>query len=383
MKGTILSIEVNNTGINNHINYVQNNKVVPFKSNSIPSDSIELSTKKKELSTWSKIGIGVGIISIIGLGAELIWGKGKHLKSIWEKISSKKSSKKPNSGEKPKTTGINTLSRIADFKNIEEAKAWFESIGIKTNFVDIGEKHLPMINSINDDIQKLKELGVKCPQPEILNILDFRNTKELENLYRNMKYPLRNYDPYGHAFAVRDNNGKYNIFINSFRYEERPFMHEMGHMNDKIGRNSFWEAIGINGSDFADKELEILGQDLKIYRDSKTNFTTIFNKLNSQYAFPDKDGYSYKLNISKMLEKMQNETGCYDPYEITEQIAYVFDGLANGKQYSDLVMLFYDFAGGARIPNLKIKNMKYDDYIESLYNNKDLIRQLREFIEII
>ena len=81
MKGTILSIEVNNIGINNHINSVQNNKVVAFKSNTIPSDSIELSTKKKELSIWSKIGIGVGIVSIIGLGAELIWGKGKHLKS--------------------------------------------------------------------------------------------------------------------------------------------------------------------------------------------------------------------------------------------------------------------------------------------------------------
>ena len=153
-------------------------------------------------------------------------------------------------------------------------------------------------------------------------------------------------------------------------------------MNHVVGRNSFWEAKGINGCDFADKELEILGQNVKIYRSPKTQFHIIFNKLNSKYAFPDKDGYSYKLNINKMLLKMQNETNCYAPCEIKEQVAYVFDGLANGKQYSDLVMLFYDFAGGARIPNLKIKNMKYDDYIESLYNNKDLIRQLRECIEL-
>ena len=45
-------------------------------------------------------------------------------------------------------------------------------------------------------------------------------------------------------------------------------------------------------------------------------------------------------------------------------------------------MLMYDMNGGGRVPNRVIKDMKYDDYIESLYNNKDLIRQLRECVEI-
>ena len=45
-------------------------------------------------------------------------------------------------------------------------------------------------------------------------------------------------------------------------------------------------------------------------------------------------------------------------------------------------MLYYDFAGGARIPNLKIDGKTYDEYIESLYNNKDLSEKLKQNIKI-
>lgn len=62
---------------------------VAFKTNPLPQDKVEISSKKKGLSDGAKIGIGVGIIAVVGLAFELIWGKGKHLKSFWEKISGK------------------------------------------------------------------------------------------------------------------------------------------------------------------------------------------------------------------------------------------------------------------------------------------------------
>ena len=55
----------------------------------MPNDKVELSAKKKEISNGAKIGIGISIATVIGLSAELIWSKGKHLKSLWEKIIGK------------------------------------------------------------------------------------------------------------------------------------------------------------------------------------------------------------------------------------------------------------------------------------------------------
>lgn len=107
-----MSIEINSIK-QNQINTANNSKIIAFKSKPIPNDKVELSTKK-ELSNGQKIGIGIGIASFVGLGVELIWGKGKHLKSLWEKISGK---------------GVN---------NVDEGKKYLDKIDdIKENFSKI------------------------------------------------------------------------------------------------------------------------------------------------------------------------------------------------------------------------------------------------------
>ena len=83
-----MSIETNSIN-QNQIQTANNNKVVAFKSKPMPNDKVELSAKKKEISNGAKIGIGISIATVIGLSAELIWSKGKHLKSLWEKIIGK------------------------------------------------------------------------------------------------------------------------------------------------------------------------------------------------------------------------------------------------------------------------------------------------------
>ena len=88
--------------------------------------------------------------------------------------------------------------------------------------------------------------------------------------------------------------------------------------------------------------------------------------------------------VNDIVNRMNEETNCYKPESLSEQVAYVFDGLVKGeKTFSDEVMLYYDFAGGARIPNLKIGGKIYDEYIESLYNNPDLIQKLKDNIKIL
>ncbi len=72
-----------------------------FKSNPIPQDKVEISSKKKGLSDGAKIGIGIGTLTLIGVGIY----KRKSLKKFWEKIigkGGKKPPEKPNKPSEPK-----------------------------------------------------------------------------------------------------------------------------------------------------------------------------------------------------------------------------------------------------------------------------------------
>ena len=161
----------------------------------------------------------------------------------------------------------------------------------------------------------------------------------------------------------------------------------MGHANHFRGHDSFWEAKGLINQDFADKQLDILGQDIKIYRGT-SDFKNIFqfnpDNNSAKFAFPNQDRETRFIYVNDIVNRMNQETSCYKPESLSEQVAYVFDGqVKENKTFSDEVMLYYDFAGGARIPNLKIKGKTYDEYIESLYNNKELVQKLRDNIKIL
>ena len=271
------------------------------------------------------------------------------------------------------------------FKNIEEAKKYFENRGIDTVFRDVKEENLEQLNRIKDDLIKLKNSGVKIDKPKTLTVSDWHKAEEYEELCRQRGISVERKENY-HAFCVGDRSGESHVFINSSHPSADVFRHEMGHANHYRGHDSFWEAKGVKSADFADKQLELLGQDIKIYRGTN-DFKNIFHFKPEQesvkFAFPNQNMETRYAYVNNIVDKMNEETNCYSPKALGEQVAYVFDGLVKGDSFSDEVMLYYDFAGGARIPNLKIKGKNYDEYIESLYNNSELIQKLRDNIKIL
>ena len=268
--------------------------------------------------------------------------------------------------------------------NINQAKEYFEKLGIDTIFKDVTEEHLPMLNRIKRDIAKLTELDTKFKKPDSITISDWKKVSEYEELCRKRGVSVERRENY-HAFCSGDSEGRSHIFINASHPQTDVFRHEMGHANHHRGHDSFWEAKGIKQHDFADKQLEILGEDMKIYRGAG-NFYNIFHfnpdESQRKFAIPNQDLETRFVYIKGILNKMQEETNCYAPESISEQVAYIFDGLVRGKKYSDEVMLYYDFSGGARIPNLKIEGKNYDEYIETLYNNAELIQKMKDNIII-
>ena len=275
------------------------------------------------------------------------------------------------------------------FKNINDAKEYFENLGIDTIFRDVTDEHLPLLNRIKDDLIKLKELGVKIDKPKTLTVSDWHKAEEYEELCRQRGITVERIEDY-QAFCQGDKSGANHVFVNSSKPGTDVFRHEMGHANHHRGHDSFWEAKGIKNHDFADKQLEILGKDIKVYRDGpveNVELNNIFHltlKNDGRGIFPTSDKETRYVYCSDILAKMQQETSCYKPKSLSEQVAYIFDGLIKGnKTFSDEVMLYYDFAGGARIPNLKIDGKTYDEYIETLYNNPELIQKLRDNVKIL
>lgn len=274
------------------------------------------------------------------------------------------------------------------FTNIDEAKKYFENLGIETEFRSVTNEYLPQLNRIKDDLRKIKEMGVKIDKPDSITISDWSNAAEYEELCRKKGITIERKEGY-FAFCAGAKDNKSHIFINSSKPTSDVFRHEMGHANHYIGHDSYWESKGIKNYNFANKQLELLGENIKVYDAGPVHdkpvyniFHLSFNNAGSRFVFPTTERETRYIYTKNMLDKMQAETNCYSPDAIGEQVAYVFDGLLKGKKYSDEVMLYYDFAGGARVPNLKIDGKSYDDYMESLYNNKELIAKLTENIKI-
>ena len=271
------------------------------------------------------------------------------------------------------------------FKKVDEAKKYFENLGINTEFRDVTDEHLPLLNRIKDDLKKLKELDVKFKKPDTLTISDWHKAEEYEELCRKRGITMERREEY-HAFCQGDEKGGNHIFVNSSKPNTDWFRHEMGHANHLRGHDSYWEAKGIQNHDFADKQLELLGQDMKIFRGTN-DFKNIFHfspqNNSTRFVFPNQDMETRYVYVKNVVNRMNEETHCYSPHDLDEHVAYVFDGLVKGEKFSDEVMLYYDFAGGARIPNLKIDGKSYDEYIESLYNNAGLVQKLRDNIKIL
>lgn len=85
-----------------------------------------------------------------------------------------------------------------------------------------------------------------------------------------------------------------------------------------------------------------------------------------------KTGLSREQVLEKLTSKLSSEVKSYNPMA-DESFADMFSLMIDGKQYSKGAMLFYDMAGGARIPNKVINGMKYDDYICKLYEDAENI----------
>lgn len=75
--------------------HIQQNKPITFRSQTVPvenyqQDTVEFEKKKQYLSVGIKAAIGIGVATFLAVGADFIFGKGKHVKNLLGKLKGNK-----------------------------------------------------------------------------------------------------------------------------------------------------------------------------------------------------------------------------------------------------------------------------------------------------
>lgn len=384
------------------------------ESTEIAKEIGEIATEKMQsfrlASIQAEISKTKSVDELIALN-EKLKSQGRYLESDHNEVKELLNARARELSEQRHSTShsgrfASTIRRVADFRTLEEAKQYFNQIGVRTIFGSGAERHLQDLNKIKEDLSVLERNGVALAKPKTIVVSDWHDANEVRRICNTLGLGEKdftrihvdgiNFGTNGYwGTTAKSADGQCHVLINSsFTGDYGHFKHEIGHIHQDHLESSFWHSKGFTGRTFADKQKEVLGLQNFSYRRS---FYDGFNQREGvpnifRYkCFDVDDPYNialcmnegnFSLNIRAIVERMARESGVYDPSKSCENVAEIFQGLNEGKTYSDFVMLAYDIMGGGRVPNRMINGMKYDDYIASLYRNNDLIRELRRSITV-
>lgn len=287
---------------------------------------------------------GCAILAGLTVAADCVFAKGKHVKQItkaFKKTPKVKTAKTAKPVKKPPKAPVQIRGR--QFSSIQEAEAHFRNMGID---VDLSKcTDLRQLSQIDAELAKIKAMGIDSQVKSITvtpfdrqSMLNATRARGIE-LTENVHSGIYGYSDKGHIFLNSNGNGFRRMANGS-----DVIKHEIGHYHRNVLRDNVYGAAEGNNEVFLAAVKNIA---------QKTNMTT-------------------EQVIEKLTSRLHSEVKAYSPMA-DESFADMFSLMIDGKQYSKGAMLFYDMAGGGRIPNKVINGVKYDDYICSLYEDAENI----------
>lgn len=233
------------------------------------------------------------------------------------------------------------------FRSIQEAESHFRNMGID---VDLSKcTDLRHLTQIDTELAKIKAMGIDSQVKSITitpfdnkSLLEAGRTKSIENSIIETIGENGGNISWAHGFSC---DGHVFMNTNGFRRMangSEVIKHEIGHYHRNVLKDN---VFGEGAETVLNNTLKKIG--------GKTNMTK-------------------EQVLDKLTSKLHSEVKSYSPMA-DESFADMFSLMIDGKQYSKGTMLFYDMAGGGRIPNKVINGMKYDDYIWKLYEDADNI----------
>lgn len=289
---------------------------------------------------------GCAILAGLAVAADCVFAKGKHVKQItkaFKKNTKVKTAKTTKPVKAVKTVKAHANIRGRQFTSIQEAEAHFRNMGID---VDLSKcRDLRQLTQIDAELAKIKAMGIES-QVKSITVTPFDRASMLKatrargiELTENVHSGIYGYSDKGHIFLNSNGNGFRRMANGSDTIK-----HEIGHYHRNVLKDNVYGAAEGNNEVFSATVRSIA---------QKTNMTT-------------------EQVIEKLTSRLHSEVKAYSPMA-DESFADMFSLMIDGKQYSKGAMLFYDMAGGGRIPNKVINGIKYDDYIFNLYEDAENI----------
>lgn len=285
-----------------------------------------------------------------------MFAKGKHIKQLTKAF--KKSPKTKVKTQKAKSQGVRSSKNTnrtsmqikgKEFTSIREAETHFRNMGIDTDLSKCTD--IRQLIQLDAELAKLKAMGIES-QIKSITITPFDNHSLVEKArLKGIENSIRE--------TIRENGG--NIF---WAYG----CSHAGHIF--MNPNGFRRMA--NGSDVIKHEIGHYHRNVL-----KDNFYGTAENANEMYVcaiknIAQKTNMTKEQVVDKLTSKLHSEVKAYS-HDADENFADMFSLMIDGKQYSKGAMLFYDMAGGGRIPNKVINGMKYDDYICNLYEDAENI----------
>lgn len=307
--------------------------------------------EKKEDNSAAIVAGGCTILAGIAIAADCVFAKGKHIKQLTKcfkktpKLNAKPKILKAKPVKTPKNKSVKSTPIIQgkQFSSVKEAEMHFRNMGIDADFSKCTD--LQQLTHLDTELAKVKAMGINS-QVKSITITPFdkksmiraTNARGVE-CPENMCSGIYGMSDEGHIFLNSNGNG----FIRMSNGSD-VIKHEIGHYHRNVLKdNVYGAAEGAN----------------EVYVSTIRNIS-------------QKTGLSREQVLEKLTSKLSSEVKSYNPMA-DESFADMFSLMIDGKQYSKGAMLFYDMAGGARIPNKVINGMKYDDYICKLYEDAENI----------
>lgn len=313
---------------------------------------LKLPDKKNDNSGVIVAG-GCTVFAGLAIAADCIFAKGKHVKQLTKafkktpkvksvKTNPTKTSKATTSKSMPKNVSeVPAQIQGRQFTSIKEAEAHFRNMGIDADLSKCAD--LQHLTQLDAELAKIKAMGIDS-QVKSITVTPFDRASMLNatrargiELTENVHSGIYGYSDEGHIFLNSNGNGFRRMANGS-----DVIKHEIGYYHRNVLKDN---VLGTGTNEIFTNTVRNIAR--------KTNMTT-------------------EQVLEKLTSKLHSEVKAYSSMA-DESFADMFSLMIDGKQYSKGAMLFYDMAGGGRIPNKVINGMKYDDYVLSLYEDAENI----------
>lgn len=238
----------------------------------------------------------------------------------------------------------------SSLRSVEDATKYFKKkFNVDADFKEC--KDMEFINAINNVLKKAKQMN--CKMPTSINFCSFKENSIKKAFIAKGIEPV---SVHSNAYGYAGEGG--HMFLNTEAPEIKNLISTINHRGLEHFDTKTPSNLAVKEYIVAHELGHINGRTTILNR----GYKSVFGEL------PDEVADNILNNLQKHLCEMYKNVKPMkeSPPEVVPEI-FAKLILNSKRNFDDKSMLLYDIMGGGEIPNLKIKDKKYPEYMQDLY----------------